>query len=212
MICRNCGKNNSNTSNFCQNCGKKLNKSDNNIYFLIIGIFILAGIICVGLIITSSNNESGDISNIANAEPVSYEKGFPVSRAPELAETIFNTGDFETITFDSVTLNKYQCIYILSESITRINNGESGYVPIKEVGAPPAPQGRINSGTIAETNYLSMCTRTSNWIDNNGVMPNFIGIYSPRVNDIGPNTFLRILASILIQYKSTGQLPPSVSF
>lgn len=213
MLCSKCHKVNEDNADYCEKCGaglKKQNKnSDKTIYILIIAIFIIAGVVGAGLIIAFSNNDS--IPSVEK-EAISYQTGFPVSRAPELASIVLNAGDFETIQIDSITLTKNQCLYILSKSVEKINVGESGYIPIKDYNSAAHPQGRIYSETIARENYVDMASRTSNWMDNHGTVPNYVGIYTPGVNDVSPNNMLKILAKILVDYEASGELPQTVSF
>lgn len=234
MICPKCGTNNKSSSNFCEKCGYNLksniskpipdnsssNEPNNNLkYALIIGVFILIGIIGAGLIIAFSSDGDSDNDNInsnnngaMNPPEVSYQNGFPVSRSPELASAILRAGDFSYITFDGVQLSKWQCLYILSKSVTMINNGETGSIPIKDFDGPGHPSGRISSSVVSKGQYVDMANRMGNWFDNNGFAPNFIGINYPAVNDVSPSNFLRILAYALVEYGSTGQLPETVAF
>ncbi|WP_409200188.1 zinc-ribbon domain-containing protein [Methanobrevibacter sp. DSM 116169] len=219
MICQKCGYRNSNEASFCEKCGTPLKQTvqttkenNNSLYIAIIAIFIVIGIIGAGAIIAFSGNNSNIGGSSEVTELASYDKGFPVSRAPDLASAILSSGDFQTISFDSVQLTKYQCLYILSKSITMISSAQDGNIPIKSFSSAPNPYGRIHSGTIAKSNYLDMAQRTGTWFDNNGIAPNYVGIYTPGANDVSPSTMLRILAKALVEYKSTGQLPSTVSF
>jgi len=228
MICQKCGAKNSETSNFCEKCGYNIQNEPKNIsenetgFFttqnvLIIGVFILIGIIGAGLIIafsTSGEDNSYDYNNEGQAsyQKVSYQNGFPVSRAPDLASEVLRGGDFNYITIDGVQLSKYQCLYILSKAIVKIDNGEGGTIPIKDFYSPSNPYGRISSTTVTKSQYIDMAYRTGNFFDNNGIAPNYVGINIPAKDDVSPNNMLRLLAYALIEYKSSGHLPSTVSY
>jgi len=48
-------------------------------------------------------------------------------------------------------------------------------------------------------------------MDNNGDSPNYVGISNPGQPDLSPDITLNLFAKVLSEYKSTGQLPASVS-
>ena len=75
----------------------------------------------------------------------------------------------------------------------------------------PHPSGRDYSNSIAQANYVDMSDRFASWIDRNGQVPNYVGIYAGGVPDISPSKMLDIEIAILLQYGSTGTLPSSVS-
>ena len=92
-----------------------------------------------------------------------------------------------------------------------LNKNESGNITMKSVGAPDSPYGFVSTGSISKDEYVDVAYRTYNWIDNNGVAPNYVGISNPGQPDLSPDTILSVLSDVLSQYKSTGKLPESVA-
>ena len=158
---------------------------------------------------TNSNNLNNTTNENINQTNTT---GFPVSDAPNLAVDISNVNEnIKSVTYKSIALDKNQCLYILSKAIVMINSGQQGNIPINSYGDAANPAGTVTSATINKTDYVNMASRTYTWMDNNGQAPNYVGITNPGQPDLSPNTALKVFAKILSVYKSTGQLPPSVT-
>ena len=54
-----------------------------------------------------------------------------------------------------------------------INSNETGNIPIKSIQSASSPEGTVTSGTIIQSDYVNVATRTYTWIDNNGRSPNY---------------------------------------
>jgi hypothetical protein len=215
MICPKCKTKNDEDANYCEKCGKSLKKrsisnlSASGKIIIIVGImfFVILGVSAGALLKNNQNNAQNDTKY-----QISEANGFPVSEAPNLAYELSKyNGDVESITYGSVKLDKNQIIYILAKSIVMIKNGENGTIPISSFSSPESPQGYITNTVISQQEYLDIATRTYNWMDNNGVTPNYIGISTPGQPDLSPDTLLTLLTNVLLKYNSTGQLPASVS-
>ncbi|MGZ7096666.1 MAG: pseudomurein-binding repeat-containing protein, partial [Methanobacterium sp.] len=138
--------------------------------------------------------------------------GFPVSEVPNLAAEISKSnGNIQSVQYKGVTLDVNQCFYIFSKGIVMINNGEKGYIPIKSVKSADALSGMLSSATLSKSEYVDMAGRTSNWIDTNSQVPNYIGIITPGSQDLSPDLVFKGYMKALTEYKNTGQLPQSVS-
>lgn len=164
---------------------------------------------------SSSINNGGDVqSQDASApasKPVSLES-FPVSEAPALAQAVKNSGGNFPVQFQSLSLSKAQCLYILSKSITEIGNGNpDAAISVGNPDYAPHPSGRDASQSIARENYVDMSNRFSSWIERNGFVPNYVGVYTGGVADISPSKMLDICVSILIDYGNTNSLPASIN-
>ena len=160
-------------------------------------------------IIGGSSSQSG--SGDSGSQSLSLSS-FPVSEAPGLAQAIKDSNGNFPVNYKSLSLSKAQCLYILTKSVALIGQGDSGAVI--SVGNPSYasnPSGSDHSQVIAQTNYVDMSNRFSAWIDKNNRVPNYVGIYTNGVPDISPSKMLDIEIAILLQYKSTGNLPSSVS-
>jgi hypothetical protein len=227
--CKICGHENDSDASFCEECGNEIGKDTlsrpksskketegltqmNKI--LIVSIIALVAVlgIMAGVLLKAPNNSNTTIPNsTVNNEPISMSTGFPVSQVPNLAQEISKIGvGFDTITFKGVTLDKNQCLYILSKGIVMIDSGQTGNIPIGNYGNPDSPFGTITAATITKSQYVDMAQRTHSWMDNNGLSPNYIGISVAGQPDLSPESLLNLYVNVLTQYKSTNQLPPSV--
>lgn len=217
MLCPKCGHKNDEDAIYCEKCGKNLRKHSGisgNQTKLLIGlcvILILIAGVTAGVLMKNSpnsNSSAGDVSK----DQISEGTGFPVSLAPDLASEIEKqNGTFGNIKYGSVSLDKYQCIYILSKATVMLNENESGNITIKSVGAPESPYGFVSTGSLSKDEYVDVAYRTYNWIDNNGVAPNYVGISNPGQPDLSPDTILSVLSDVLSQYNSKGKLPETVA-
>jgi len=221
--CKNCGHDNDYDATYCEECGSKLTGEStrpsspkkglttmNKV--LIISIVALVAVmgIMAGVLLKTPNNPVTPNSTVNN-KPISTTTGFPVSQIPNLAQEISKVGvGFNTITYNGITLNKNQCLYLLSKGIVMINSGQTGNIPIDNYGNPDGPYGTVTAATITKSEYVDMAQRTYNWMDNNGISPNYIGITVAGQPDLSPESLLNLYVNVLTQYKSTGQLPNSV--
>lgn len=233
--CENCGHENSPNATFCEECGLSLDKSpgfgrtitpqpkqkmDNSRKALIALIVILAvvfGGMIIYLLVTPSNQSTTTTPTFNNTSTSTTSNvislsAFPVSEVPGLAEEVSKKGtNFTTITFKGVTLDKNQCLYVLSRGIVMINSGDNGKISVGQYGNPKNPYGAVNSATITQSQYVDMAKRTYTWMDTNGLSPNYIGIKVSGQADLSPDNLLKVYSKVLTQYKSTGKLPASVT-
>ncbi|MFA0832786.1 MAG: pseudomurein-binding repeat-containing protein [Methanobacterium formicicum] len=169
------------------------------------GVFVL-GIVIVGLILFCS----GCTSN--NNITISESSGIPVSEVPNLASEVSkSTGSIQSIQFKGVNLSMNQCLYIFAKGIVMINSGEKGNIPIKTYQKAENPSGTVNSAKIAKNEYVDMADRTYKWMDQNSMVPNYIGVYEGGANDLSPEMLLKTFIKVLNEYKSNGKLPESVT-
>ena len=240
MFCPSCGKELKDGSKFCKYCGYKIkpkanvsnisnhktnttqdNKERNEkilIGVLIVAIAVLAIVFVafgMGLFNGDSSQSANDNSQSSSSAPSSKSvslSSFPVSEAPALAQAIKNSGGNFPINFRSLSLSKAQCLYILSKSISLIAAGDpDATISVGDPSYAPHPSGRDYSQNILRTNYVDMCNRFSSWIESNGQIPNYIGIYGSGVADVSPSRMLDICVSILIDYGNTKSLPASIN-
>jgi len=236
MFCPKCGEEIKDGSKFCKHCGSEIKKNNNantntatvtnqsnnddRNKKIIIGILVAAIVILAIVFVgfgtglfngdSANKNAQPQQSNVQNSKPVSMNS-FPVSEAPALAQAIKNSGGNFPVSFQSLSLSKAQCLYVLSKSITSIANGHpDATISIGQYSYAPHPSGKDNSQTIARENYVDMCNRFSSWMESNNAAPNYVGVFTGGVPDISPTKMLDICASILIDYGKTHNLPASV--
>lgn len=238
MFCPKCGEEIKDGSKFCKHCGSEIKKNNNAnsttttvtkqpnnddrnkkiIIGVLVAAIVILAIVFVGFGTGLFNGDSGNAnanaqpqqSNVQNSKSVSMNS-FPVSEAPALAQAIKNSGGNFPISFQSLSLSKAQCLYVLSKSITSIANGHpDATISIGQYSYAPHPSGNDNSQTIARENYVDMCKRFSSWMESNNAAPNYVGVFTGGVPDISPTKMLDICVSILIDYGNTHNLPASV--
>ena len=236
MFCPKCGEEIKDGSKFCKHCGSEIKKNNNantntatvtnqsnnddRNKKIIIGVLVAAIVILAIVFVgfgtglfngdSANKNAQPQQSNVQNSKPVSMNS-FPVSEAPALAQAIKNSGGNFPVSFQSLSLSKAQCLYVLSKSITSIANGHpDATISIGQYSYAPHPSGKDNSQTIARENYVDMCNRFSSWMESNNAAPNYVGVFTGGVPDISPTKMLDICASILIDYGKTHNLPASV--
>ena len=231
MICPKCGHKNDEDADFCENCGTKIKNTHSDkpgtnrptnkgsmtqltkilivvCIILVIGVGIAAGI----LIKNSQQNSQVKITNNASTNQITNSTGFPLTQASNLAVQISKyNGNFESVNYGSITLDKNQVLYILAKAIVMINSNQQGNIPIKSIKSASSPEGTVTSATIAQSDYINVATRTYTWIDNNQRSPNYVGITNPGQPDLSPTMTLNLFTKVLSQYNSTGQLPQSVT-
>ena len=236
MFCPKCGKEKKDGSKFCKHCGSKIKpktpeaaqthvstqtSNDDRNKKIIIGVLIAAivilAVVFVGFGTGLFNKQSQPAAQTNQAQqPAQTPKAvslnsFPVSEAPALAQAVKNSGGNFPVTFQSLSLSKSQCMYILSKSISQIASGHpDATISVGDPSYAPNPSGSDNSQTIARENYVDMSNRFSTWIESNGAIPNYVGIFTGGVPDISPSRMLDICVSILIDYGNTHNLPASV--
>lgn len=236
MFCPKCGEEIKDGSKFCKHCGSEIKKNNNansttttvtkqpnnddRNKKIIIGVLVAAIVILAVVFVgfgtglfngdSANKNAQPQQSNVQNSKSVSMNS-FPVSEAPALAQAIKNSGGNFPVSFQSLSLSKAQCLYVLSKSITSIANGHpDATISIGQYSYAPHPSGNDNSQTIARENYVDMCNRFSSWMESNNAAPNYVGVFTGGVPDISPTKMLDICVSILIDYGNTHNLPASV--
>lgn len=190
--------------------------SNKNKYaLLVLGIVIFLG---VG-IFTAFNINSSTQNNtiVAVTGGAGGERGeiysFPVSQAPNLGYAIHQNKDPHVWGYlvGEMLLTKDDCIYIMSTAINMINCGKTGNIAVRSFGPPKNQSGNITQAKISKNQYLDIANRTSVWMDNYGSTPNYVGISDPEQHDLSRDTMLTLFSKVLSDYKSTGQLPESVT-
>lgn len=239
MFCPKCGKEIKDGSKFCKHCGNKIkpkapeqanqdntptqtSSNDDRNKKIIIGVLIAAIVILAivfvgfGTGLFNNNPQPATADNQVQQSNSSSKavslSSFPVSEAPALAQAIKSSGGNFPVQFQSLSLSKAQCLYILSKSISQIGSGHpDATISVGDPSYAPNPSGKDSSQTIQRQNYVDMSNRFSSWIESNGFVPNYVGIYTSGASDISPSRMLDICVSILIEYGNSHNLPASVN-
>lgn len=231
MHCPECGFENEQDAHYCERCGHELDTISSSLAYtppppkkegmsssikillvvIVVLVVVFAGL--MGVILKTQTTPTTPASNVTPVvnQPISATTGIPVSEVPGLAQEIYKVGgSLSSITYNGVTLDKNQCLYILSKAIVMINTGQTGNIPINQYGSASNPYGTVTSATITRTDYVNMAQRTYTWMDNNGVAPNYVGITQAGQADLSPDRLVNLYSKILTQYKSAGKLPETV--
>jgi hypothetical protein len=229
MICPKCGHKNDEDADFCESCGTKIKNTlsdktnanepsnegmaQSTKILIIVCVVLVIGVgIAAGILIKNSQQNSQVQSTSNTSNQITNSTGFTASQASNLAVQISKyNGNFGSVNYGSTTLDKNQVLYILAKAIIMINSNEQGNIPIKSINSASSPEGTVTSATIAQSDYVSIASRTYSWIDKYGQTPNYVGITNPGQPDLSPTTTLNLFTKVLSQYNSTGQLPPSVT-
>jgi hypothetical protein len=220
MHCPKCGTNNDSDAKYCEKCGTRLNGSpkitEENTspavkYLIVICIILVAGLgIAAGYIFQGHPSDSNSTQVQSNI--ISQSTGFPLSQTPNLAAEISKAnGSIVNIQYQGITLDKNQCLYILSKAIVMFNSGKTGNISIGEFGDANEPGGYLSHAFIAKSEYVDMADRTYKWMDSNGRSPNHTGIDFSGSPDLSPDTTLKAFAKVLTEYQATGELPAGIS-
>lgn len=228
-FCKHCGNQikqkdsvNTNSNNASAVVSAPANNDDRNkkiIIGVLIAAIVILAVVFVGLSTGLFNGDSNTADNAQVSQPASSTpsksvslSSFPVSESPALAQAIKNSGGNFPVSFQSLSLSKAQCLYILSKSIAEIGSGNpDASISVGNLDYAAHPSGRDASQSIARENYVDMSNRFSSWIERNGAVPNYVGIYTGGAADISPSRMLDICVSILIDYGNTHNLPASVN-
>ncbi|HEX3013230.1 MAG TPA: pseudomurein-binding repeat-containing protein, partial [Methanobacterium sp.] len=200
MHCPKCGANNDSDAKYCEKCGTPLNGSpkvtEENTspavkYLIVICVILVAGLgIAAGYIFQGHPTASN--SNQVQSNVISQSTGFPLSETPNLAVQISKAnGNIASVQYHGVTLDKNQCLYILSKAIVMFNSGETGNIPIDTYGDANEPGGYLSHAYITKSEYVDMADRTYKWMDSNGRSPNHTGIDYSGSPDLSPDTTLK---------------------
>lgn len=220
MCCPKCGSNNDEDAKYCEKCGTLIKKNTKTVeehtspsvkYLIIICVIMVAGLGIAAEYIFYNNSGTSNSSKVQN-NIISESTGFPLSETPNLASEIYNSdGTIATVQYNGITLDKNQCLYILSKAIVMLNQGKNGNISIEKFGDANNPGGVLNSAFITKSEYVDMADRTYKWMDANGQAPNHTGIDFSGSPDLSPDITLKTFAKVLTGYKNTGELPASVS-
>ena len=111
----------------------------------------------------------------------------------------------DTIKVGGFSYSNAQFLYMMSEAVRNINAGKTSQdvIPIA-VKAPENPRSDYRQGVLSTTDYVDIANRLSNFMVNYKQAPNYA---STKIGDMGHNALVELFASILSDYKATGELP-----
>jgi|GEM_PF-5165061 len=147
----------------------------------------------------SMNNYSANLNEIK------------LTDVPNLAQKVAdNNYDFSQIDYNGDIYTKAQCIDIFSKYIIKINTNNNDPIIIQDVKNASNSNAEDLNNTIEKEDYLSIANRVSSYIDNNGQVPNYVGISSSGEADLSDDKILYLFTQTVLIYAVTGELPDSV--
>ena len=169
--------------------------------------------------------ENSTMNNIFNYETIDYGiETFTIEEIVEMGEFLENY----YLTFNALPSvvpyeGKFYSLsvvsYLMGQAILNIHNGNNNPVDTRSVGSPSNPSGYANSDiTLTEDQYTTegssanprtaILQRFVNYINTNGIAPNFVG-YS---FDIYYTSVVESSARILSYYAINNQLPSTTNY
>ena len=113
-----------------------------------------------------------------------------------------------TVTVAGKNLTIEQYLYLLTSSVTNINNNNKNTITIKSINKAPNPSENVRSGSLSKSEYISLANSITAFINTNGRLPNFI---STSLGNIRPENLIYTYSKITAFYNTNNRLPNTVS-
>ncbi|MCL2115407.1 MAG: zinc-ribbon domain-containing protein [Methanobrevibacter sp.] len=237
--CSDCGEKNDENSTFCKNCGGRLfrlhtiNPKDNNSNRksnkekILIGvvIVILIAIMAVGafaFVSLDDNNGIGILNNVNLDADSNNNVATVTASSIHLSEvyglaSVFsseldykNIHEISSVEYKGVTFTKQQCLYIFAKAIDMKNKDLDGTINFKSFHPPESPLNGVSTNYLTKSEYVDMAQRTYNWMDKQGLAPNYTGITVAGSPDFGYDGLV-LAFSIVILESENSSLPSGIS-
>ena len=105
-------------------------------------------------------------------------------------------------------VNSAQYLYLLTSSVQNINKGSTSPVTLKSVSNPSSTSENVTSGTITKTEYLSLASQITTFINTNGRLPNYV---TTSLGSMSYKNLIYTYSKIMSFYKTYNRLPNTVS-
>ncbi|MGB9980068.1 pseudomurein-binding repeat-containing protein [Methanobacterium sp.] len=99
-------------------------------------------------------------------------------------------------------------LLLMTENVLQINRGIPKSLTLKDINAPKNSTGSFKSGTLTKTTYIDVTNRISQFINSNGVAPNYA---TTNLGKISYESLVYMYSKILSFYNTNNRLPNSVS-
>lgn len=113
-----------------------------------------------------------------------------------------------SVTVGSQKVTSAQYLYLATSTVLNINKGKTTSVTVKSVSNPTKPSESLTSGTLTKSEYLSIASRISAFINSNGRAPNYA---STSLGTMRYETMVYSFSKIMAFYKTNKRLPNTVS-
>jgi len=114
--------------------------------------------------------------------------------------------NYVTIAGTQITISQY--LMLLSEGILNLNNGMDVTQIIKDVSDPTNPSGTVKSGNIAKSEYINLAENITNFIRDNGRVPNYV---SSSLGNIRYESIVYLFSKIMVFHNVYNRLPSDMT-
>jgi len=112
------------------------------------------------------------------------------------------------VTVGSQKVTSSQFLYLLTKSTVNINSGTSSSIAIRNVAKPPTPSETVKSGTLTQSQYITLAKNINTFVTANGRLPNFT---TTSLGNMRYESLVYTYSKILSYYKTNNKLPSTVS-
>ena len=150
-------------------------------------IFLSMGAASAATFNTSSiSNSSGDVKNY-----VETNKSLPSS-----------------VNIDNQQVTPSQFLYLLAQGVQNVNKSNTTPITLKTVGVATSPSENVASGTLTISEYISIASKITTFINTNGRLPNYV---TTSLGTMRYENVIYTFSTIMAQYKTNNILPNTVS-
>lgn len=83
------------------------------------------------------------------------------------------------------------------------NSGLSGDIEFGSYGPPESALNSYSTDYLLKSEYVNMAQRTHSWMDSNGKVPNYIGVYIAGSPDFGPDYLLLVFTLVILDFNNS---------
>ena len=109
-----------------------------------------------------------------------------------------------TVTVAGKTITLEQYLYLLTSSITNINQNNKNTITIKSITKAPNSSENLKGGNIYKSEYIKLADIITTFINKNGRLPNFI---TTSLGNMRPENIIYTYSNVLSFYKTNNRLP-----
>jgi len=149
------------------------------------------------------------IGAAAASNSVSYNTGQISQTAVDVKKTIETKNNLPNIvTIGNSKVTNSQFLYLLTTATKNVHDNNKASIKIKKVSTPASPSETLKSGTLSESQYLSIANSINSYINANGKIPNYV---KTPLGNMKYQSMIYMYSKIMSYYHVNKKLPSSVS-
>ena len=149
------------------------------------------------------------IGAAAASNSVSYNTGQISQTAVDVKKTIETKNNLPNIvTIGNSKVTNSQFLYLLTTATKNVHDNNKASIKIKKVSTPASPSETLKSGTLSESQYLSIANSINSYINANGKIPNYV---KTPLGNMKYQSMIYMYSKIMSYYHVNKKLPNSVS-